>query len=64
VVECPIEEVTKSPCPRKWFEHAERHYDCRVGLNATLHTWGQRMNRHVYCHVIMTAGGLSLDGTR
>ena len=43
---------------------AEREYGCRVGLIATLHTWGQQMNRHVHLHVIMTAGGLSLEDGR
>jgi len=29
-----------------------------------LHTWGQGMNQHVHVHVILTGGGLSLDGKR
>jgi hypothetical protein len=42
----------------------EKYFDCRFGIVATLHTWGQRMNRHVHVHVILTSGGLSLDGSR
>ena len=42
----------------------ERDYGCRVGMVLTLHTWGQRLNRHPHVHIVMTAGGLSLDGSR
>lgn len=41
---------------------AEREYGCQVGMVEVLHTWGQRLGRHVHIHVVMTAGGLSLDG--
>ncbi|MBL8890298.1 MAG: transposase [Planctomycetaceae bacterium] len=39
-------------------------FGCVPGALLTLHTWGQRMNQHVHVHVILTGGGLSLDGTR
>ena len=45
----------------------QRHkesFGCVPGLLVFLHTWGQRMKRHVHAHVILTGGGLSLDGTR
>ena len=37
---------------------------CVPGLILVLHTWGQRLNYHFHIHVVMTAGGLSLDGSR
>jgi len=40
----------------------QRELDCMPGMVLALHTWGQRMNLHVHCHVILTAGGLSSDG--
>ena len=43
---------------------AERHYGCRIGIVQVLHTWGQQLGLHVHIHVVMTAGGLSLDGDR
>ncbi len=43
---------------------AEREYGCQVGMVEVLHTWGQRLGRHVHIHVVMTAGGLSLDKTQ
>jgi hypothetical protein len=30
----------------------------------TLHSWGQRMLRHVHVHVVLVAGGISVDGQR
>jgi hypothetical protein len=41
-----------------------KHFDCQPGALLTLHTWGQRMNQHVHVHVILTGGGLSLDGQK
>jgi hypothetical protein len=40
----------------------QRELDCVPGMVLALHGWGQRMNLHVHCHVILTAGGLSSDG--
>jgi hypothetical protein len=34
------------------------------GFTAVLHTWGQTMQFHPHLHVIITAGGLTKDGTR
>jgi hypothetical protein len=34
------------------------------GFTAVLHTWGQTMQFHPHLHVIITAGGLSVDGSR
>ena len=45
-------------CLRKM---SNRQYGCDVGLIVALHTWGQRLNRHVHVHVSMTAGGVSED---
>lgn len=42
----------------------ERQLGFRPGMILTLHTWGQQLNSHVHVHVIITAGGLSLDGKR
>ncbi len=35
-----------------------------VALVMVLHTWGQRMLRHVHTHVLLVAGGISIDGQR
>ena len=40
----------------------QREFDCMPGISVALHTWGQRMNLHVHCHVILSAGGVSADG--
>ena len=41
-----------------------RYLGARIGLLMVLHTWGQLMDPHVHVHVVVPAGGLSLDGTR
>ena len=43
---------------------AAEEYGCRVGMVQVLHTWGQRLGLHVHIHIVMTAGGVSLDGLR
>ena len=35
----------------------------RVGLLCALHTWNQTLQEHLHLHVLVTAGGLSGDGT-
>jgi hypothetical protein len=38
-----------------------------IGMAAmvmTLHSWGQRMLRHVHVHVVLIAGGISIDGKK
>ena len=43
---------------------AARQYGVRVGTIMFLHTWGQTMLGHVHSHTVVSAGGLSTDGTR
>jgi hypothetical protein len=31
------------------------------GITAILHTWGQKLNRHIHLHCLVTGGGLSED---
>jgi hypothetical protein len=35
-----------------------------VAMVMTLHSWGQRMLRHVHVHIVLIAGGISVDGQR
>jgi hypothetical protein len=35
-----------------------------LGVTAVLHTWNRKMQLHPHLHCVVTAGGLSLDGTR
>ena len=35
-----------------------------AGMVMTLHSWGQRMLRHVHVHVVLIAGGISIDGKK
>jgi hypothetical protein len=41
-----------------------KHLGATPGFTAVLHTWGQTMQFHPHLHVIITAGGLSIDGVR
>jgi len=36
-------------------------YDGTFGTTAVLHTWGQKLQRHVHLHCLVTGGALSLD---
>ena len=36
----------------------------QVGFTAVLHTWDQDLNFHPHLHLVVTGGGLSLDGNR
>ena len=36
----------------------------KLGVTAVLHTWTRELNFHPHIHCVVTAGGLSLDGTR
>jgi hypothetical protein len=38
--------------------------DARLGITAVLHTWRRDLGYHPHLHCIVTAGGLSSDGTR
>jgi len=35
----------------------------RVGILAALHTWNQQLQPHIHLHAIVTAGGLTAEGT-
>ena len=41
-----------------------KHLGARIGATAVLHTWGSTMTHHPHIHMIVPAGGISLDGTR
>lgn len=41
-----------------------RYVGARVGCLAVLHTWTRAMLYHPHVHLLVTAGGLSADGTR
>lgn len=43
---------------------ARKHLDGKVGTIAVLHTWGQKLQRHVHLHCLVTGGALSLDHQR
>ena len=36
----------------------------QMGIILVLHTWGQLLNRHPHVHLLIPAGGISLDGRR
>jgi hypothetical protein len=41
-----------------------RYVGARVGCLAVLHTWTRAMRYHPHVHLLVTAGGLSTDGTQ
>jgi Putative transposase/Transposase zinc-binding domain len=41
-----------------------KHLGARIGITAVLHTWGSAMMHHPHVHMIVSGGGISLDGTR
>jgi Putative transposase/Transposase zinc-binding domain len=41
-----------------------KHLGARIGATAVLHSWGSAMTHHPHAHMIVPAGGISLDGTR
>lgn len=43
---------------------ARRHLSASLGATLVLHTWTRKLELHPHVHAIVTAGGLSLDGTR
>jgi hypothetical protein len=45
-------------------QFAREWLGCELGITATLHTWGQKLDEHVHIHCIVTGGGLSLDRRR
>jgi predicted Zn-ribbon and HTH transcriptional regulator len=40
------------------------HLGARIGVTAVLHTWGSAMMHHPHVHMIVSGGGISLDGAR
>jgi len=43
---------------------AAETFKASVGFTAVLHTWTRDLQYHPHLHCVVTAGGLSLDGTR
>src|SRR6202022_2147440 len=41
-----------------------RHLGAHLGFTAVLHSWGSAMTHPPHLHMIVPAGGISLDGTR
>jgi hypothetical protein len=41
-----------------------KHLGARIGITAVLHSWGSAMTHHPHVHMIVTGGGISLDGER
>ena len=44
-------------------ELARDHYGVQLGWTAVLHTWKRDLGYHPHIHVLVTAGGLRLDGS-
>ena len=44
-------------------EFGVRHLDAQLGVTMVLHTWTRELHFHPHVHAIVTAGGLSLDGS-
>jgi hypothetical protein len=45
-------------------ELGRTHLGAMLGLTMVLHTWTRELHFHPHVHVLVTAGGLSLDGQR
>jgi predicted RNA-binding Zn-ribbon protein involved in translation (DUF1610 family) len=43
---------------------AEQRLGAQLGITGVLHTWASNLTLHPHWHCLVTAGGLSLDGTR
>ena len=41
-----------------------KHLGARIGITGVHHTWGSAMTHHPHLHMIVPAGGLSLDGKK
>ncbi len=41
-----------------------KHLGAKLAITSALHTWGSAMTHHPHVHMIVTGGGLSLDGKR
>ena len=42
----------------------KKHLGATPGLISVLHTWGQNLMEHPHIHMIVTAGGISINGNR
>jgi len=42
----------------------KKHLGATPGLISVLHTWGQNLMEHPHVHMIVTAGGISINGDR
>jgi hypothetical protein len=40
------------------------HLGARIGITAVLHTWGSAMVHHPHLHMIVSSGGIALEGSR
>lgn len=45
-------------------EFGRNNLGAQIGLTAILHTWSQTLLDHYHLHVIVTGGGVSLDGSQ
>lgn len=45
-------------------ELGRTHFGVNLGLTMVLHTWTRELTFHPHIHVLVTAGGLALDGSR
>ena len=45
-------------------ELVQERYGATVGLVCVLHTWNRELGFHLHVHVVVSCGGLSLDGSR
>lgn len=43
---------------------ARSRFDAQLGMTLVLHTWTRDLRFHPHIHALVTAGGLSLDGSR
>jgi len=41
-----------------------KYLGARIGFTAVLHTWGSALTHHPHVHMIVTGGGIALDGDR
>ena len=46
------------------FGKDDKHLGGELGITAVLHTWDQKLNRHVHLHCVVTGGALATDGSR
>jgi hypothetical protein len=42
----------------------DQHLGAKVGMMASLHTWGRNLSCHPHLHVLVTAGGMAPEGWR